>query len=90
MPTRITHVRFHRVIEHETAVSYRWRVDSGHTGECDRMSMIEWLEQGGEAVVGEGRESAPVAVVRVPGTAPFLRTHANGQWTDQLLALPRF
>ena len=63
MPTRITHVRFHRVIEHEAEVSFRWRVESGHRGETDRMTMIEWLEQGGEVVIGEGRDEAPVAVV---------------------------
>lgn len=90
MPTRITHVRFHRVVEHETAVSFRWHVDSGHSGETDRMTMIEWLEQGGEAVIGEGREQVPIAVVRIPGLAPFLRAHADGQWCDRLLALPRF
>jgi hypothetical protein len=54
------------------------------------MTMIEWLEQGGEAVIGEGREQIPVAVVRIPGLAPFLRAHVDGQWTDRLLALPRF
>lgn len=90
MPTRITHVRFHRVVEHENAVSFRWLVESGHHGECDRVTLIEWLEQGGEAVIGEGREQIAVAVVRMPGLAPFLRAHSNGQWTDRLLALPRF
>lgn len=90
MPTRITHVRFHRAVEHENAVSFRWRVESGHTGECDRLSMIEWLEQGGDAVIGEGRDEAALAVVRIPGLSPFVRAHADGTWTDRLLALPRF
>jgi Protein of unknown function (DUF3892) len=30
---------------------------------------------------------ADVAVVRPPGRAPFLRTHADGYWNDNLLAL---
>ena len=90
MPARITHVRFHRVIEHEAAVSFRWRVESGHSGESDRISMVEWLEQGGELVIGEGRDQTTVAVVKIPGLAPFLQAHSNGQWTDRLLALPRF
>ena len=90
MPTRITHVRFHRVVEHEAVVSFRWRVESGHHGETDRMTMIEWLEQGGEVVIGEGRDEAPVAVVKIPGMTPFIQAHVNGQWCDRLLALPRF
>ncbi len=90
MATRITHVRFHRVVEHENAISFRWNVDNGLSGETDRLTMIEWLEQGGELVIGEGREQIPVAVVRLPGLAPFLRAHVDGQWTDRLLALPRF
>jgi hypothetical protein len=90
MPTRITAVRFHRVVEHETAVSFRWQVDSGHHGETDRLTMIEWLEQGGEVVVGEGRDQARVAVVKVPGMVPYLQAHIDGQWCDRLLGLPRF
>jgi len=31
---------------------------------------------------------ADVAVVREPGKAPFLRTHADGKWNDNLLAQP--
>jgi len=90
MPTRITHVRFHRAVEHEYALSYRWIADSGHSGERDRPTMVEWLEQGGDAVIGEGRDQVPVAVVRIPGQAPFLRAHEGGRWTDRLLTLPRF
>jgi hypothetical protein len=29
-----------------------------------------------------------VGVVREPGKAPYLRTHANGKWNDNLLAQP--
>jgi hypothetical protein len=90
MPTRITAVRFHRVVEHEAVVSFRWRADSGHHGETDRLTMIEWLEQGGEVVIGDGRDEAPCAVVKIPGIAPFIQAHVNGQWCDRLLALPRF
>ena len=59
-------------------------------GETDRFTMVEWLEQGNDAVVADGREVAPVAVVRMPGLAPFIQAHAGGQWTDRLLALPTF
>ena len=90
MPTRITHVRFHRVVEHEAVVSFRWRVESGHHGETDRMTMIEWLEQGGEVVIGEGATRPRSPWSRSPESAPFVQAHVNGQWCDRLLALPRF
>ena len=90
MLTRITHVRFHRVVEHEAVVSFRWRGENGISGETDRITMVEWLEQGGECVIGEGRDQAPLAVVKIPGLAPFVQAYVDGQWCDRLLALPRF
>ena len=30
-----------------------------------------------------------VGVVRVPGKAPYLRTHADGDWNNNLLSLPQ-
>jgi hypothetical protein len=38
-------------------------------------------------VVGTGI-SAEVGVVKDGPGAPYLRTHADGKWTDNLLALP--
>jgi hypothetical protein len=32
---------------------------------------------------------ADIAVVRVVGKQPFLRTHADGLWNDNLLSLPQ-
>jgi len=32
---------------------------------------------------------ADIAVVREAGKVPFLRTHADGIWTDNLLSLPQ-
>ncbi|HTE61852.1 MAG TPA: hypothetical protein VK631_15975 [Solirubrobacteraceae bacterium] len=90
MPARITHVRFHRTAAHDAIVAFRWRLENGLSGETDRITMVEWLEQGNDAIVGDGREFAPVAVVRMPGFAPFIQCHAGGQWTDRLLALPTF
>lgn len=36
---------------------------------------------------GNGKRSE-VAVVRPVGRSPYLRTHADGDWNDNLLALP--
>lgn len=90
MPARITHVRFHRTAAHEAIVAFRWRLENGLSGETDRFTMVEWLEQGNDAVVADGRATEPVAVVRMPGLAPWIQTYAGGQWTDRLLALPTF
>jgi hypothetical protein len=90
MSARITHVRYHRTAAHEAIIAFRWRLENGLSGETDRFTMVEWIEQGNDAVVGDGREVIPVAVVRMPGLAPFIRAHAGGQWTDRLLALPTF
>lgn len=34
-------------------------------------------------------KTAYVGVVRETGRAPFLRTHADGYWNDNLLSLPQ-
>jgi hypothetical protein len=34
------------------------------------------------------RRRVDIAVVREAGRRPFLRTHADGQWNDNLLAQP--
>jgi len=34
------------------------------------------------------KKRANVGVVRIAGRLPFLRTHADGDWNDNLLSLP--
>ena len=74
--------------EHIGAV--RWRnPTSGTTGENSRESMVVWIrDKNGEARVAEGQGSVQVGVV--DDDPPYLRTHADGRWTDNLLALPRY
>jgi hypothetical protein len=90
MTAQITHVRFHGYRKHEDIAVYKWRLDTGESGESDRASMLAWLEQGNDAVVAADGAWAAVGVVRVAGQQPFLCTHVNGQWTDALLNLPMF
>lgn len=49
--------------------------------------MVVWIERGGVAKV---RSTTDVAVAVVESAPKYLRTRANGKWTDNLLALPRF
>lgn len=51
--------------------------------------MVEWIEQkGGDARVQGNPRDAQVGVV--DATPKYLRTHADGQWTNNLLSLPRY
>jgi hypothetical protein len=90
MTAQITHVRFHGYRRNEDIAIYKWRLDSGETGESDRAAMIAWMDQGNDMVVAANGVLQPVSIVRVPGQPPFLCAHANGQWTEALLDLPMF
>ena len=79
---------------HETIVAYRWvnpqtqKVDSS-----DKPTLVAWLdtkEAGHTAYVSDGRNTSQVGVVHHQHGQPYLRTHADGKWTDNLLALPTF
>jgi hypothetical protein len=53
---------------------------------------VDWLSEGNEnqAVVADGSTYVQVVIVRRPSQPPYLRTRANGVWTDSLLSLPAF
>jgi hypothetical protein len=75
---------------HEHIESVRWTNPSDKgTGESTRAKMVEWIRGGGIARV---RDSAgnDVSVGVVNATPPYIRTHADGVWTDNLLSLPRY
>lgn len=69
----------------------RWRNPSTQKADqSTRATMVEWIQnQSGDARVrdSEGHE-AQVGVVQM--SPPYLRTYADGDWNDNLLALPRF
>lgn len=75
---------------HEHIASVRW-IDPADSriGESTRAQMVEYLETStGRAVVGEGTQQ--VEVVVVDAVPKYIRTHADGKWTNNLLALPRY
>ena len=88
----VTHIRLSGYgAGHERITDVMWRnPTTGATGQSSRATMLDWIKsQGGDARV---RDSAGhdirVGVVEAP--SPYLRTYADGVWTDNLLALPRF
>ncbi|WP_345962427.1 DUF3892 domain-containing protein [Streptomyces sp. BRB040] len=77
--------------KHEHIESLRWENPSTHkTGQSTKQEIIRWLEENktNEARVRSGTGFVRVGVVKA--SPPYLRTYANGVWTDNLLALPRF
>jgi hypothetical protein len=75
---------------HEHIASVRWRnPSSGATGENTRAQMIDWIEGGGVARVRDATGD-DVAVGVVKATPAYIRTYADGIWTDNLLSLPRY
>ena len=93
MSVRITQVHLEPgYSDHEHIASYKWVNESdGSTGESNRSTMVDWIDnKKGRAYVGTGSERVAVGVVHPAVGLPYLRTHADGNWTNNLLTLPRF
>ncbi|BAN01228.1 DUF3892 domain-containing protein [Ilumatobacter coccineus] len=75
---------------HEHIASVQWRNPlDGNTGTSTTAVMVDWIDdKNGDARVQSMPEDAKVGTV--DGTPKHLRSYANGKWTDNLLALPRF
>ena len=79
--------------KHEHIALLRWRnIQTGSTGQSTVQQIIQWLEESkaNQAVVVNSDARAYVGVRRPKNGPPYLRTHADGEWNDNLLALPRF
>jgi uncharacterized protein DUF3892 len=89
---RITAVRLAGGQSHEHITHLWWtNPASGQTGDNSRAQIVTWIEDdNGQAYVDDGRGNrADVLVVTPRYGHKYLRTYADGQWTDNLLALPR-
>jgi hypothetical protein len=75
--------------QHEHITRLSWiEVGISKIGDNSREEMVKWINDGGRAVVIAGDRQVDVLVVGA--TPPYLRTYADGVWTDNLLALPTF
>ena len=79
------HLEGSEMHEHITQVKWKNETDSKI---CTREAMIEWINKGNRAYVSDGVNVVDVLVVNA--NPPYLRTYADGRWTNNLLALPRF
>jgi hypothetical protein len=89
---RITYIRQSGGTGHEHIVRLWW-VDpaTGKTDDNARAEIVSWIEnKNGKAYVEDARgDHADVLVITPSYGEKYLRTHADGHWTDNLLALPR-
>lgn len=92
MSIEITHVRFGSTKKTEDEiVSYKWKNQDGKVAQSDKPTMVDWIDnKKGTAYVGAGSNRVNVGVVKPQGGQPYLRTHADGKWTNNLLNLPTF
>ena len=92
MAIRITHIRQSGGTGHEHIVRLWWaNPASGKSGDNARAEIVSWIEtKNGKAYVEDARgDRADVLVITPSHGEKYLRTHADGRWTDNLLALPR-
>ncbi|MGV0039034.1 DUF3892 domain-containing protein [Mycobacterium colombiense] len=74
-------------------ITWLWWADptDGSSGNNSRAAIVDWIEgQNGRAYVADPYGDVADVGVVAPSSGPkYLRTHADGVWTDNLLALPR-
>ncbi|MEK0209522.1 DUF3892 domain-containing protein [Bifidobacterium mongoliense] len=93
MAITITNVRFNGSVKEESEIiAYRWReIGSGKIGNDNKPDLVNWIKnQKGKAYVGTGSNRVDVGVVEPTHGAPYLRTYADGRWTNNLVNLPIF
>lgn len=75
---------------HEYIGRLRWiNPETDESGESSCQEIVDWLQDDqNQAYVRDARGSVPVGVVKA--NPPYLRTYADGNWTNNLLSLPRF
>lgn len=93
MAIEITHVRLSSgTPDHEDITDCKWKsLSDGSVKTSSKATLVEWIDnENGKAYVGSGSQRVNVGTVHPQGGTPYLRTYADGEWTNNLLALPRF
>ena len=91
MTIEITHVRYSGYNKtHEAITHYKWTSGS-NTDQSSKADLVAWVgAASNEAYVGKGSARSKVGVVRPASTPAYLRTVADGVWSNNLLSLPTF
>ncbi|MFD8911892.1 DUF3892 domain-containing protein [Streptomyces sp. NPDC059575] len=93
MAIQITARRMSGGNTHQHIAELRWTEPStGKSGRNPRADIVGWIENKNiKAYTDDGRGNrADVGVVTPSHGAKYLRTHADGVWTNNLLELPEF
>lgn len=87
----VTAVKFSGGRSEEHIAVVRWLSTSDGTSKTSTVAaMVDWLSRGNALYVAGHDGRVRVGVVRPTGRSPYLRTYANGKWTDNLKELPIF
>jgi len=84
---QITEVHMEGGERHDHIASVKWW-NGQKAGVSTRSQMVDFINGGQKVYVTDGQNMVYVGVVKA--TPSYIRTHADGKWTDNLLALPRF
>lgn len=89
MAIRIVAIRLSGGTDHQH-ITRLWWENSTKSGDNTRAEIVSWIEnQNGTAYVQDsGGHRVTVGVVTPAYGDKYLRTYADGRWTDNLLALP--
>ncbi len=87
----ITAVQFNGTRQHENIASVRW-VDcrNGVSKSAPRATMVKFIDDGNTLQVAGEQGPAIVQVVRPRVGEPYLRTHRDGNPSNDLLSLPTY
>ncbi|MGI9084881.1 MAG: DUF3892 domain-containing protein [Aeromicrobium sp.] len=92
MAIRITHIRLSGGSGHEHLTHLWWtNPATGKSGDNTKAQIVAWIEdKDGTAHVQDSTGHRVNVGVVTPKTGPkYLRTYADGVWTNNLLALPQ-
>lgn len=91
MSIRITHKRLSDGTTHEHITHVAWNNESTDTaGSSTKAAVVKWIDDGGDAYVGQGSSRVQVGTIHPDTGTPYLRTYADGAWNNNLLSLPDF
>jgi hypothetical protein len=91
MAIRFTAIRLSGGTSHQHITRLWWiNPATGKTGDNTRAEIVDWIEtENGKAYVEDRYGNRADVLVVTPASGPkYLRTYADGMWTDNLLALP--
>ena len=76
---------------HEHIAEVKWtNPQTSVSGNSTRAEMVKWIRDENGIAKVYGRDGSVAQVGVVDATPPYIRTYADGNWNDNLLALPRY